>query len=72
LSKQAYLAGAFINVDINNFVYSDSVNHKSERRSDLYIWLLELYRWCRGYISNYIKFRIIQRKYYAKKISKKS
>ncbi len=72
LSKQAYLAGAFINIDANNFVYSDSVNHKSERRSDLYIRLLELYGWCRGYVSNYIKFRIIQRKYYVKKFSKKS
>ncbi len=72
LSKQAYLAGAFINVDINNFVYSDSVNHKSEHRSDLYIQLLELYHWYRGYVSNYIKFRVIQRKYYAEKYSNKS
>ncbi len=71
LSKQAYLAGAFINVDVNNFVYSDAVNHKTERRSDVYISLVELYHWCRGYIANYIKFKIIQRAYYAKKYDTK-
>lgn len=72
LSKQAYLAGALINVDINNFVYSESVNHKVEARPDLYIRLLELYYWWRGYIGSYLKFRVIQRKYYSKKSSKKS
>ena len=50
LSKQAYLAGALINVDTNNFVYSESVNHKAEARPDLYIRLLEFYYWWRGYI----------------------
>ncbi|MDA9287272.1 hypothetical protein N9P72_00060 [Amylibacter sp.] len=71
LSKQAYLAGAFINVDINNFVYSESVNHKAETRPDLNIRLFEMYSWFRGYVSNYIKFRLTQKKYYAEKNSKK-
>jgi hypothetical protein len=71
-SKQAYLGGAFINVDVNNFVYSESVRHNPQAKSDLHIRLLELYDWCRGYVSNYLKFRVIQRKYYAKKNSKKS
>ena len=72
LSKQAYLAGSFINVDVDNFVYSDSVNHKSEHRSDLYIRLLDLYHWCRGYVSKYIKFITIQRQYYAEEHNNKS
>jgi hypothetical protein len=67
ISKQAYLAGAFINVDVNNFVYSDAVNHKAELRPNIYDALVDLYYWFRGYIANYIKFKLIQRAYYAKK-----
>ena len=70
-SKQVYLGGALINVDVNNFVYSESVRHKPQAKSDLYIWLRELYDWYRGYVLNCLKFRLIQRKYYAKKKSKK-
>jgi hypothetical protein len=68
LSKKMYLEGAFINVDVKNFVYSEAVNHKAQSRSETYSSLIERYYWFRGYVSNFIKFRLIQNKYYSKKI----
>jgi len=68
LSKQIYLEGAFINVDVKNFVYSEAVNHKAQTRPEIYSSLIECYYWFRGYISNFIKFRLIQKKYYSKKV----
>lgn len=68
LSKKVYLEGAFINVDVKNCVYSEAVNHKSQSRSEMYSSLIERYYWLRGYVSNFIKFRLTQKKYYSKKI----
>jgi hypothetical protein len=68
LSKKMYLEGAFINVDNKNFVYSEAVNHKAQSRSEIYTSLIECYYWARGYVSNFIKFRLIQKKYYSKKL----
>ena len=68
LSKQMYLEGAFINMDNKNFVYSEAVNHKAQSRSEIYSSLIECYYWIRGYVSNFIKFRLIQKKYYSKKL----
>lgn len=63
LSKQAYLGGAFINIDVKNFVYSDAVNHKSQTVPGVIDRLLDVYRWCRGRVVNYLKYNIIILKY---------
>ena len=68
ISKKMYLEGAFFNVDNKNFVYSEAVNHKAQSRSEIYSSLIECYYWVRGYLSNFIKFRLIQKKYYSKKL----
>ena len=68
LSKKMYLEGVFINVDNKNFVYSEAVNHKAQSRSEIYSLLIERYYWTRGYVSNFIKFRLAQKKYYSKKL----
>jgi hypothetical protein len=68
LSKKMYLEGAFINMDNKNFVYSEAVNHKTQSRSEIYSSLIECYYWARGYVSNFIKFRLVQKKYYSKKL----
>lgn len=63
LSKQAYLGGAFINIDVNNFVYSDAVNHKSQTAPKIIDGLLDVYRWCRGRIVNFVKYNLIVFRY---------
>ena len=67
ISKQSYLEGVFINIDVNNYVYSESVNHVAKKRSDFRNYLSEFYHWCRGYISSSLKFWLTQRKYFSKK-----
>jgi hypothetical protein len=59
LSKQAYLAGAFISVDPNNCIYSHAIRHIPNSYFPVINRFLENYSWFRGYLKNFFIFIIV-------------
>jgi hypothetical protein len=63
-SKTAYLNGALVGIDVNNFFYSESVNHRASGRQGMVHRIVGWMTWYRGLLTSFVKFRLYTARYY--------